>query len=67
MKHQSNCYRTIGSIKFTNFCDLIMSEEEIAEVVAAAKNKYKYVRKIKHPSGYYQLFISNEERLDKSK
>jgi len=35
-----------------------MSDEENNKVIAEAKKKYKIVRKLKHPSGYSQLFIS---------
>lgn len=42
-----------------NYCDLIMSDEENNKVIAEAKKLYKTIRKIKHPSGYYQLFVSN--------
>jgi hypothetical protein len=58
MKHQSQCYRTIKGQRLLNYCDLIMSDEENNKVIAEAKKKYKIVRKLKHPSGYYQLFIS---------
>lgn len=59
MKHQTKCYRIIGGVLHENYCDLIMSDEENAAVVAEAKKKFSKVRKIKHPSGYHQLFVSN--------
>ena len=58
MKHQANCYRIIKGIKMTNYCDLIMSNAENEAVVKEAKDKFGKVRKIKHPAGYYQLFVS---------
>jgi hypothetical protein len=45
-------------MKFENYCDLVMSTEENERVIAEAKNKFKFVRKIKHPSGYHQLFVA---------
>lgn len=62
-KHQSNCYRNVRLkdgrvIKMTNYCDLIMSPAENLVVESDAKNKYTWCRKIKHPDGYYQLFVA---------
>lgn len=58
IKHQSQCYRVIGGEKYTNLCDLIMSEEENTLAFESAKKTYTLVRQIKHPDGYYQLFAA---------
>jgi len=57
MKQQGNCYRIIGGKKYINFCDLIYGDKENKAVIEEAKKLCKSVRKIKHPGGYYQLFI----------
>lgn len=57
MKHQTQCYRTINGVKMMNYCDLIMSDEENEKIIKEAKEKFKRVRKIKHPAGYHQLFV----------
>lgn len=57
MKHQGNCYRNIGGKKYTNYADLIMGEVENAQVIQEARATGRSVRKIKHPEGYYQLFL----------
>ena len=59
IKHQSNCYRNISGRLYRNMADLYRSEEENKEVIKEVKEQYKYVRLIKHPSGYYQLFATN--------
>lgn len=58
VKHQSACYRNIGGVKYTNYCDLIYGDEENARMITTAKSLYHLVRKIKHPDGYYQLFVA---------
>lgn len=42
-----------------NYCDLIMCDVENKATIKEAREKYQYVRKIKHPEGFYQLFVSN--------
>ena len=59
MKHQAKRYRTINGIKMFNYCDLIMCDVENKATIKEAREKYQYVRKIKHPEGFYQLFVSN--------
>lgn len=61
IKHQSQCYRIFKGIRYKNFCDLIMSDEENEKMVIQAKNEYVYVRQIKHPDGYNQLFVSRKK------
>lgn len=61
MKHQANCYRNINGKQLLNYCDLIYSEEENNSVITEAKATYKVVRKIKHPAGHYQLFVSDKD------
>lgn len=58
MKHQEKCYRNIGGRKMENYSDLCMTEEENEKIIKEAKEIYKYVRKIKHPEGYHQLFVA---------
>lgn len=41
-----------------NYCDLIMGDTENESAIKEAKAKYQRVRKIKHPDGFYQLFVS---------
>lgn len=70
IKHQSHCYRNIklkdGTIiKMENYADLIMSPEENLAVEAEARNEYTHIRKIKHPDGYYQLFVSQSKESKK--
>jgi hypothetical protein len=60
MKHQSNCYRNIKGKHYINYIDLIMSEQENEIAINEAKRKFASIRKIKHPSGYYQLFVSEK-------
>lgn len=60
MKHQQNRYRVINGIKMLNYCDLIMGDVENEVAVKEAKAKYQYVRRIKHPDGFYQLFVANK-------
>lgn len=61
IKHQIKCYRNIGGKKYTNYADLIMSDEENEKVLVEAKSTFFFVKKIKHHSGeYYQVFVSNE-------
>jgi hypothetical protein len=58
IKHQSACYRVINGIKYTNYCDLIYDDDENERLIQVAKALYRSARKIKHPSGYYQLFVT---------
>jgi len=58
MKHQCQCYRNLNGKKYTNYCDLIMDEEENQKVIEEARAQFDSVRKIKHPEGYYQLFVA---------
>ena len=58
MKHQANCYRVINGIKMSNWADLLCDDYTNKKTIETAKLIYKFVRKIKHPSGYYQLFVS---------
>lgn len=39
-----------------------MGDEENEKMVAEAKKQFKLVRKIKHPDGYYQLFVFNPQQ-----
>lgn len=43
-----------------NYCDLIYGDDENKRIISEVKRRYQYVRKIKHPDGYYQLFASLE-------
>lgn len=59
-KHQTKCYRVIKGIEYTNYCDLIMGNEENAKAIQEAKAEYKHVKVIKHwTKEYYQLFVAN--------
>lgn len=62
MKHQGNCFRNINGRKYINYSDLIQSESEQAAIIQDAKKHYTHIRKIKHPSGYYQLFVSDAKK-----
>lgn len=57
MKHQSDCYRIIKGVKYINWCDLIYQPEENDRILKEIKAKKIKHRRIKHPDGYYQLFI----------
>lgn len=59
IKHQGNCYRNINGVRYTNHADLIYSDAENSKVIAEARSQFRSVRKIKHPDGYYQLFVAN--------
>lgn len=64
MKHQSFCYRNIKGINYINFADLIYPDHENEFIIKQAKDKYHKVHKIKHPSGYYQIFVANPKRAN---
>lgn len=57
LKHQSQCYRYFKGEKYVNYADLIYGDKENERVIAEAKAQYGSVRKVKHKSGYYQLFV----------
>lgn len=59
-KHQDNCYRNINGKRYENFCDLIYGDAENEKAIQEAREQFKSVRKIKHPSGYYQVFGTND-------
>ena len=61
IKNQQECYRNFGGKRYTNYSDLIQSEEEQAAIIAEAKRLYNSTRKILHPDGYYQLFVSGKK------
>lgn len=59
VKHQTNCYRIIGGVKYMNWMDLIQGDEQNAIGIEEAKKQFSKIKKIKHWSGeYYQLFVS---------
>jgi len=59
IKNQSNAFRIINGVKYSNYCDLAMTDEINAQKVAEAKAQYNKVRKIKNTTfGFYQLFVS---------
>ncbi|MCB9047680.1 MAG: hypothetical protein H6550_16215 [Chitinophagales bacterium] len=62
MKHQSDCYRTINGVRMVNYADLCMTDERNAGMIKEAKELYRKVRKIKHPAGYYQLFVAEPKK-----
>lgn len=48
--------------RYENYADLLnMDEADNKKIVDEAKELYKSVRKIKHPDGYYQLFVSDRK------
>lgn len=59
VKHQSECYRILKGIRYTNYADLIMSEEENLAVIAKARAEYVHVARRKHPDGYEQVFVAH--------
>jgi hypothetical protein len=59
IKHQSNCYRNIKGVRYENYSDLIYGDEDNERIIKQAQALYKLVRKIKHPDGYYQLFVNH--------
>lgn len=63
IKQQDKCYRVINGLRYENYSDLIMGDTENEQVIREAKSLYAKVRKIKHPSGYYQLFVTNEKKF----
>lgn len=60
-KHQANCYRNIKGVKYINYADLVMNDEENERVENKIRAEHGLVKKIKHHSGeYYQLFVAQE-------
>jgi hypothetical protein len=61
-KHQTNCYRNIGGIKYKNYADLIYGDKENKAVIQEAKAKFGKVKIITHWSKEYkQLFVADEK------
>jgi len=42
----------------TNYADLAYTAAENEEIIKEAKASFKIVRKVKHPKGYYQIFVA---------
>lgn len=58
-KHQQKCYRNIKGVRYMNFADLYLSDEENEELIKEAKSQYNKIKKVKHFEGYYQLFVAD--------
>jgi len=60
IKHQADCYRVIGGVKYKNYSDLIMGEVENEKVIEEVKASGKKYRVISHWSkDYKQIFVEN--------
>ena len=58
-KDQTKCYRTINGQHYVNLCD-VMSENEQATVIKVKSLRLRH-RLIKHPDGFYRLFVHADE------
>lgn len=58
-KHQSDCYRTINGVRWTNFCDIL--DDKTAEEIAGFKKNGMRFRLIKHPDGFKQAFVHPDD------
>ena len=59
VKHQSDCYRTFGGLRWVNFCDMFEDEHFIA--VANLKASGARVKIRTHPEGYQQAFVHPDD------
>jgi hypothetical protein len=56
-KHQSNCYRIINGIKYTNYADLVYSEKENNDIIIEAKKQFKDIKIITRARNLKSVFV----------
>lgn len=57
-KFQSDCYRTVQSVRYVNYCDVLEDKHE-GYVRACKENKIPH-RLFKHPDGFKRLFVHEQ-------
>lgn len=58
-KDQTKCYRNINGQRYENACDVLDDRAE-RDVELCKAGKFRH-RLIKHPDGYKQLFVHQED------